>query len=55
VIPCYEEEVMNTAHVLFLDKDPLMSFLLKQLLVLKERKKKKKEGKKDDERSLLLY
>jgi hypothetical protein len=33
---------MNTAHVLFLDKDPLMSFLLKQLLVLKEKKKKKK-------------
>jgi hypothetical protein len=33
---------MNTAHVLFLDKDPLMSCLLKQLLVLKEKKKKKK-------------
>jgi hypothetical protein len=33
---------MNTAHVLFLDKDPLMSFLLKQLLVLKEKKKEKR-------------
>jgi hypothetical protein len=33
---------MNTAHVLFLDKDPLMFFLLKQQLVLKEKRREER-------------